>query len=643
MRANTETYVTRSSTDNDSIRMSFDENSLGFLMDVMTNLYSDPVSAPIREYSSNALDSHIDAGVTRPVEVTLPTEWSRTFIVQDYGLGMSVDDLNKIYSKYGYSTKRDSDAAVGMLGLGSKSGLTYADQFTVVAVKNGVKTMANVARGDDGAGVINILDTSQTNEPNGVTIKIPVHNVSLFRHKAHEFYRWWEPGTVLVDGKEPERPDDDNVMRVEDDILIYKGVINEDYIVMGCVAYPVSDRLSRDLPWGHSVVAYVPMGAVNFPPNREGLQYTKRTLDCIDGINERRAAGLKAAAESDIKNAKTYSDAIRRAGTWHKILGGQVPQYRGQDIPSYVFSHKDANGLPQPFFFYDSLRYRSRLMTLNRIEAERFVNTLVITDFTNINLSSQNRRKIKLYMEQEGLDYNSYIATDKLFGSPWNDGVETVSWDEIKTLRLSTSGRSATKGKTTYDIYDGNHGNVDKVVADSIILVSPTYISTRLRDHTTVQSIHATFPDATLVVLGKNRWDKFAREHDNVLTLQEAIEQRAAEFNANLTDYEYLEVKGNSWTYEDFVRLDPAKIDDPVVRELASQDTLRSREHEWSGLRYLARIAETHVTLDEREVEYQEVLDKYPFVQYASRVGREHPEHVYTYINLIYREGKESE
>jgi sensor histidine kinase regulating citrate/malate metabolism len=94
--------------------MSFDENSVAHLMSVLTDLYSDPELAVIREYSTNALDSHIAAGVDRPIEITLPNGLSPFFKIRDYGTGMDASDIETIYSKYGASTKRESDTQVGM-------------------------------------------------------------------------------------------------------------------------------------------------------------------------------------------------------------------------------------------------------------------------------------------------------------------------------------------------------------------------------------------------------------------------------------------------------------------------------------------------------------------------------------------------
>ena len=78
----------------------------------MIDLYSDPELAVIREYSTNAFDAHIEAGVTRPIEITTPTHLCPFFKVRDYGFGLDVEDIREIYSQYGASTKRESDDVV---------------------------------------------------------------------------------------------------------------------------------------------------------------------------------------------------------------------------------------------------------------------------------------------------------------------------------------------------------------------------------------------------------------------------------------------------------------------------------------------------------------------------------------------------
>ena len=51
-------------------------------------LYSNKIRAVIRELSTNAYDSHVDAGNgDKPFEVHLPSNMEPTFSVRDYGTG----------------------------------------------------------------------------------------------------------------------------------------------------------------------------------------------------------------------------------------------------------------------------------------------------------------------------------------------------------------------------------------------------------------------------------------------------------------------------------------------------------------------------------------------------------------------------
>ena len=173
MQPNTTIVKSLGDLGGNKIDMKIDANSIEHIMAVLTDLYSDPIAAVVREYSTNAYDSHKESGQTRPIEVTLPTTFDPNFRVKDFGVGLSVNDVENIYSQYGASTKRGTDEQTGMLGLGCKSGLTYSDQFIVNAVKGGVKVSVVVSRTEKGTGVMETLDTVTTDEPNGVEIVIP--------------------------------------------------------------------------------------------------------------------------------------------------------------------------------------------------------------------------------------------------------------------------------------------------------------------------------------------------------------------------------------------------------------------------------------------------------------------------------------
>jgi len=62
-------------------------------------LYTDKIQACIRELSCNAYDSHVAAGKADvPFKVHMPTILEPFFSVQDFGLGLSHDDIMHLYT-----------------------------------------------------------------------------------------------------------------------------------------------------------------------------------------------------------------------------------------------------------------------------------------------------------------------------------------------------------------------------------------------------------------------------------------------------------------------------------------------------------------------------------------------------------------
>ena len=272
-----------------TMTISEDAADAAFVLQTMTDMYSVKPLAVIREISTNAWDSHIAAGQTRPIAVTLPVtgDTNPTFVVQDWGVGLDADDLENIYAKFGKSTKRKSESATGMLGLGCKAPLTYCLSFTVVGVKNGVKTVAVVTKNERGIGTIKVLDQLVVDEPNGVTVTVPVPpgDVAEFNGHANNFFRFWR-GDVLVNGEPPTQIEP--VLELDPDIF----VINDDgrgrhsdgrssIIVQGNVPYPYPTKpgLPRTVTWA-------PVGSVNFVPNREALLFDALTDDTVSKIQE---------------------------------------------------------------------------------------------------------------------------------------------------------------------------------------------------------------------------------------------------------------------------------------------------------------------------------------------------------------------
>lgn len=156
-----------------SIKIDIDKNNMDFILTRLTDLYKDPLKSTIREVMSNAIDATIEAKSNKAIEITLPTILSPILHIRDYGVGMDIEDLENIYTKYGNSTKRNDFEQIGSFGLGAKSPLSYTSSFTIETIKNNTKITGIVSRTEKGI-YLNIVSQLKTTEENGTKISIPI-------------------------------------------------------------------------------------------------------------------------------------------------------------------------------------------------------------------------------------------------------------------------------------------------------------------------------------------------------------------------------------------------------------------------------------------------------------------------------------
>ena len=293
----------------DRHKMGLDKESESFLVKLLTDLYTDPIGAVVREYSVNARDSVVDAGNSEPIEVSLPSQLDgQEFRVTDYGQGLSETEVCELFGLYGKSTKRGSDDVTGMLGVGCKSGLTYATAFTVESVKDGQRTVVHFTRDEDDLPSYAVIDSGKSAERNHTTVSVPVGrwDIDTFREYAKWFFGFWQPGTVLVDGVAPTPVWMSKSYTRVGTTDCYVGPQGSDkVVVMGNVPYKVDHDVVNSVLGYSGMVLFVPMGAVSFAPSREELTYNKATL-----------RALKVAMDELEKHSQTVvSEALSKATT----------------------------------------------------------------------------------------------------------------------------------------------------------------------------------------------------------------------------------------------------------------------------------------------------------------------------------------
>ena len=340
----------------ETVAMTIDESSVAHLMNNLTSLYSDPVLAVIREYSSNGLDSHIRAGVTSPIKVSLPNDHNLNFVVEDFGIGMSKDDIANIYSRYGLSTKGATNSEIGAFGLGCKSALAIADRFDLVARKDGVETVAFIQKNNKGVGVVHFVSESATSQPNGVKVTVPVSpvNVSRFKTAGDNFFDTWALGTVLIDG-EPNKgvqygadwvevaPAGEAIAWVKLEqqgtfrtYRSYNSLFSNTTFIIGGIAYTMERKSRSEFPFetanykklsevvdNNKLIVNLPIGSVDLTPSREAIMITEKTVKSINSMIDDILGNLRATVNDYIQSLP-IAEAVKVYATNFNLFADEV-------------------------------------------------------------------------------------------------------------------------------------------------------------------------------------------------------------------------------------------------------------------------------------------------------------------------------
>lgn len=96
-----------------STQFEIDEKAYGLIIDRLTDLYNNPLLSAIREIISNAIDSTVESGYSKGIEIHCPSKMEPWFEVTDYGLGMDKETLEQVYTKFGASTKGENLNQIG--------------------------------------------------------------------------------------------------------------------------------------------------------------------------------------------------------------------------------------------------------------------------------------------------------------------------------------------------------------------------------------------------------------------------------------------------------------------------------------------------------------------------------------------------
>ncbi len=656
------------------VNMSIDPDAFAHIMSVLTDLYSDPELAVLREYSTNAWDSHVEAGVVRPIEVNLPSPLTPFLSIRDYGVGLDAEGIRSIYSQYGASTKRGSNDVVGMLGLGCKSALTYTDQFTVIGRKDGHEIQVAIGRDEDGAGSMTIVSHTSTDEPNGVEVIIPVRRGHNFDSLAGQFFRFWQPERVLVNGLPPKPIEG---LRLTDRILVVEGE-EANYVVMGGVPYPVPSAggvgryVQRDakrgegelarLPGNRTVVAFVDIGEVNFTPSREALQLTRTTKDTLTRISADLTTTFNASLAKSVAESKTTQEAVDNAS--EAIFLG-LPQaeciWQGREVVLNIERERATPSAEYPFLMgtnagsgYNSYRKSGDWTAHFSIRDKQGARPLIVfTDWEGAAITETKRAKVEQYLTKKQHNMGEKqrwafcrvpLTADELHWCP-----TVYSWPDVEAEKLPSSGPTGSgKLKGTYWWTDPKRSyRKNQVAASDIDPAKAVWYRGNYYSASYSPAVESGLipEDFMVICLESNRVDKFKRDFPAVPEAGEFVRAKViAMFDKtsgeDLAAARY-QVEGDARVAK--LAIDPNEILDPEVRKAhalahrttsgvtQARDIIRKYQR-WLPAEAVGKLPKVNLT----------PLEKYPLLdnRYLTIQGKT-AAHTLLYINAAHAaEGK---
>ena len=350
--------VRASGIQNEGISFGIKKDGLAHIFNVLRNsLYSNKILAVVREYSCNAYDAMVEAGASsQKFVVTCPTFSDPCFKVRDFGSGLSPEGIAEVYAYYGESTKRQSNAFIGQLGLGSKSGFAYGDNFVINSFYKGSLYTYNAYLDETKIGQILLMNEEPTLENDGVEIIIPVKIKDLlsFRETIMSFFSHFKskPTICNIDQESLDRcwRNNSQILAGKDWKFIkakHSWDKTPSLMVMGNVAYPMDGNMvdGLNIVFNNDFIVEFEIGELEVSASRESLQFSASTQNAIKKRFKSIMAEICQKISDQLSNAKSLFEA---KGIYNSLTSSTEDFYRFESqFKSLVWNNKkiDSNTL----------------------------------------------------------------------------------------------------------------------------------------------------------------------------------------------------------------------------------------------------------------------------------------------------------
>lgn len=328
-----------------------DASEMRYISSLLRNNYSDTILATVRETWANAVDANSAANSATPIKISFPTHIAPTYSVRDFGGGLSEEELFGLYTKYGRSSKRGDNSAIGGFGIGRFSPLSYTDSFTVVSCKDGEKIIISVYVDESGDTRFTKLAEESTTESNGVEISVAVKkdDIAKFSEAGHKVLKFASAPFVSSGIQSLKTLDwviKNNTWGVLKHINssgYYHSRSDSPVIVMGGISYPLnlemlSDRLSslsiykslKDSSAASFFVFFFPVGSLSLHHSRESLEYNELTKKNLVSFFSNLEAEIRLVFQKTLNDISDVEQFMLKVNS---ISDNYVLQSVASDIP----------------------------------------------------------------------------------------------------------------------------------------------------------------------------------------------------------------------------------------------------------------------------------------------------------------------
>ncbi len=390
---------------------------------------------------------------------------------EDFGIGLSMERVKDVFCSYLSSTKENSNNVIGAFGIGSKSGLSYADVVHIRTRYNGIEYLYFLRKGEKQPR-LDLFSKEDTDERNGTEIKIYIKEdrkndtndkprfIDECKKQLVYFDNVYFRGDILsayntssIYRRQEGLSNDYKIIRggcwVKNDLnQPFKGL----HLCLGKVAYPIDwDNLAEiDQDISLEVALKFEIGELDIIQTREDVKYTPRTKKAIiDRIAElRKEMGERWEKDKDLQTTDliyyldhkdssptltyegvdfdlsslykgyNYNSSYKDHLPWFEFLpfkeeGIKVPEHPFFDYvcDHYIGAHglrKSSGNLLYLFTRKDKILYRAKDAAIAK--KSKYIRFLEDDeDVYLIRKKSKYFFKLKYYVKELGLEWNDRI------------------------------------------------------------------------------------------------------------------------------------------------------------------------------------------------------------------------------------------